>query len=158
MSRLTPRPPFVLIAWTLLLWTGRLQLAWAATDDSAAAKVLATVPVVIFVASAVAAAVALLRRSDVRSCWTPIDRSVERARLAVSVLVVWTVGYWLVRLPMILADAHDAPFKAVHTVLALVSWAIACWVAWRTLRGGGLHEGGGASARTPAEPLLDGHR
>jgi heme O synthase-like polyprenyltransferase len=150
----------VLIAWTLVLWAGRLQLAWTAIDDSAGAKVLATVPVVIFVVLAVVAAVALLRRSDVRSCWTPIDRSVERARRAVAVLVVWTIGYWLVRLPMILVDGHGAPFKVVHAVLALVSWTIAGWVALRTLRGGGLHRGPRSSTRRSREPepVLEGHR
>ncbi len=45
--------------------------------------------------------------------------------------MVWTVGYWLVRLPMISTDAHDLPFKAVHAVLAGVSFALSAWV-WRS--------------------------
>ena len=49
MSRLRPYPVFALAAWSLFLWTSRLGLAWK-TAGSTAGKVLATVPVAIFVA------------------------------------------------------------------------------------------------------------
>jgi hypothetical protein len=43
----------------------------------------------------------------------------------VTALVVWTVGVWAVRTPMILVNDHPAGFKVVHTVLAAVSIALA---------------------------------
>lgn len=62
--------------------------------------------VVIFVALAVAVFLARRHRSF--------------GQLAL-VLVVWTVGYWLVRGGGILIGDYDAGFKAVHTVLMVVS-------------------------------------
>ena len=43
----------------------------------------------------------------------------------ISALVVWTIGVWAVRTPQILLDDQSAGFKAVHTVLAAVSIALA---------------------------------
>jgi len=43
----------------------------------------------------------------------------------ISALVVWTIGVWAVRTPQILLDDQGAGFKAVHTVLAAVSIALA---------------------------------
>ena len=158
MSRLKPFAPFVLVAWTLVLWTGRLQLAWTVTDDSTTAKMIATVPVVIFVILALVAAIALLRRNECSDEDAPVDRSVIRAWRAVWVLVVWTIGYWFVRLPIILADAHDLPFKAVHAVLAVLSWIAAGWVGSRTLWGRGIDAPGSGLVLPRPEMELDGHR
>ena len=38
---------------------------------------------------------------------------------------VWTVYVWVTRIVNILGDDHSAGFKAVHTMLALVSVAFA---------------------------------
>lgn len=46
---------------------------------------------------------------------------------AVSALAVWTIVVWAVRTPMILVHDHPAGFKAVHTVLAIVSIGLAVW-------------------------------
>ena len=46
-------------------------------------------------------------------------------------LVVWTVGFWLVRGGGILLDDHDAAFTVIHTALMVVSIVLAMWV-WRT--------------------------
>jgi hypothetical protein len=40
-------------------------------------------------------------------------------------LVAVTIGFWLIRAPMILAADHPGGFKVVHTVLAVVSIALA---------------------------------
>lgn len=124
MSRLKPVAPFVLIGWTLVLWAGRLDLAWTITDDSTAAKWLATIPVAVFVLFALVAALTVLRRGGRLPDGT-LDRA---ARRAVGILAAWTIGYWIVRLPMILTNDHPIPFKLVHTVLAVISWSIAGWV------------------------------
>ena len=44
-----------------------------------------------------------------------------RRRPFVTVLAAWTVGVWAVRTPFILVHDHDGAFKAVHTVLAVLS-------------------------------------
>ncbi len=62
MSRVRPYSVTALIAWTFLLWLGRVPLAWSVPGDSTARKILATVPVVIFVTLAAVALVALVRR------------------------------------------------------------------------------------------------
>ena len=51
--------------------------------------------------------------------------AVWRRRPFVSLLVAWTVGVWVVRTPIILLHEHDAAFKVVHTVLAVVSIGLA---------------------------------
>lgn len=129
MARFRPYPMFALVVWTLVLWAGRLDLAWTVAGGSTMSKVLSTVPVALFVVFALAVLVALLRRQgatarrDVLIGW--------RRQLALG-LVVWTVSYWVVRLPMIVTDSHNFAFHAVHTVLAVFSWAFAAW-AWRSL-------------------------
>ena len=44
--------------------------------------------------------------------------------------MVWTVGWWTIRGVGILLDGnHETGFKVVHTVLMVVSIALAMW-AW----------------------------
>ena len=43
----------------------------------------------------------------------------------ITALAAWTVAVWAVRTPFILVHDHPAGFKVVHTVLALVSIALA---------------------------------
>jgi hypothetical protein len=124
MDRIRPVAVLGLAAWSLVVWTGRLGLAWG-TSGSTGSKVLATVPVAIFVALGVALAIVVLSRAS--AALTEAGR-----RFAVAV-AVWTVGYWVVRLPFILTDGHGAAFKGVHAVLAVLSWAVA-GLALRSLR------------------------
>jgi hypothetical protein len=49
------------------------------------------------------------------------------------VLIVWTVGYWLVRGGGILIGDWSVGFKVVHTVLMAVSIGLAAF-AWSALR------------------------
>jgi len=50
----------------------------------------------------------------------------------ITLFVGWTVGYWLVRGGGILINPdYDAGFKAIHTVLMVVSIGAAMWV-WST--------------------------
>jgi hypothetical protein len=124
MDRIRPVAVLGLAVWSLVLWTGRLGLAWG-TTGSTGSKVLATVPVAIFVALGVALAVVVLSRAS--AALTDAGR-----RFAVAV-AVWTVAYWVVRLPFILTDSHGAGFKGVHAVLAVLSWTVA-GLALRSLR------------------------
>ena|SRR5688500_16133548 len=43
----------------------------------------------------------------------------------ITVLAGWTIAVWAVRTPMILVRDHSAGFKVVHSVLAVVSIALA---------------------------------
>lgn len=93
------RATLVLAGWTVFVWATRIKNA----DGDVGAIVIA----VGFVALAVAV---LIRR---------------RAAIA---LAAFTIVVWLVRTPMILLHQHDGGFKAVHTVLALVSLGLSAWV------------------------------
>jgi hypothetical protein len=65
----------------------------------------------------------------------------------------WTIWVWTTRIWNILNDpAHDAAFKAVHSLLALVSIAFAVALAvvgWRMRR----EERAGAGRRPEREPV-----
>lgn len=113
-DRLRPWPAAALVAWTLLTWTGRIGLAWGDDALTTTEKVVATVPIVVFVALAVVAGAALLRRADAPAL-------TGTARTVVLALAGWSVAYWAVRLPFILANDHPGGFKVVHTVLAVVA-------------------------------------
>lgn len=142
-ERLRPYPVTALAAATLLSWTGRLGLAWSDRTLSTDGKVTATVPVVIFVAVGVGLAVVVRHRgADVG----------DAGRRFVRLAILWTAGYWLVRLPIILAHAADdrytVGFKAVHTVLAVVAWGLSA-LAWRSVRAA---RTAGTGHRTAARP------
>lgn len=113
-----------------MVWTGRLSLAWTVTDDTFAQRLVATLPVIIFVALAVVTAVFLVRDAKSGSREQPTPPAAKAAMT----LAVWTIGYWLVRLPMILLASHPGGFIAVHTVLAVVSWTAAAIAARGALR------------------------
>lgn len=126
-QRLRPLPVTLLAVWTLLIWTGRLGLAWSTTGTTAS-KVVATAPVVVFVALGVVAITLVLRnRSGALS---------GRDRTVVLAIAAWTIVYWLVRLPFVWFDGRSVGFKAVHTALAVLSWAAAA-AAIRALRSRG---------------------
>ena len=67
----------------------------------------------------------------------------------------WTIWVWTTRIWNILNDpAHDAAFKAVHSLLALVSIAFAVALAvvgWRMRR----EERAGAARPRAPEPVAD---
>lgn len=99
----------VLVGWTVVVWASRLRnvLGDDELDDRGVAWRI--VVVVVFVTLAVASA----------------------SGRAVSILVWWTIGFWLVRGGGILLDDHDVGFTVIHTALMAVSIAAAMWV-WRT--------------------------
>ncbi len=119
LDRFRPLAVTVLAVWTLLMWTGRLGLAWG-TAGSLGTKLWATVPIVLFVVLAVVALAVVVHRPG-----GGLDR---RGRLICSGIAWWTIGYWVVRLPLIWFDGRSPGFKLVHTVLALGSWAASTWV------------------------------
>jgi hypothetical protein len=113
VTRLRPRSALALVAWTLFTWVSRVPLLWGDEEQSAAAKLGQTVPVVLFVGLAVAAVILAVRGRS----WIP----------AVAGLAVWSIGYWAVRYPLILANDHPAGFTVVHGVLAVVAAGLSVW-------------------------------
>jgi hypothetical protein len=112
-------------AWSTLVWTTRIRNIWGdvllSTEEKAAYTVIALVFVglgigVFFVGIS-------LRR------WFPQRSDV----IAVGVLGGWTLGVWASRvIDIAFGGDHEAPFIAVHVLLAVVSVALAVW-SWRVV-------------------------
>lgn len=98
--------PAALAGWTAFVWGTRVRNI--ARDGGGSLSLLVALGLV---ALAALVAVALVRDG------TP--------RWAVPALAVATVAAWAVRVPVILLDDHGAAFKVVHTLLAVVSVALA---------------------------------
>jgi len=75
----------------------------------------------IFVAFAVATAIEVWRHRG-----RPLG---DRGQVILSAFVIWSIGFWLVRGIGIIVDDHTASFTAIHTVLMVVSIAIALYGA-----------------------------
>jgi peptidoglycan/LPS O-acetylase OafA/YrhL len=110
-----------LVAWTLLVWTTRIANIWRDEGLDTAGKVGRTALALSFTVLAIAVVAAL---------WRPRRLIVP----AVAALAAWTVAVWVVRDAGIVAGDHEVGFKVVHTVLAVVSIALAV-LAWRESRG-----------------------
>ena len=110
------RAALALVAFTFVVWTTRIGNIWGDDELDTAGKVGRTALALSFTVLAVAVLV-VLRRDD-------------RRRLAVAALGAWTTAVWLVRGTGIVAGDHEAGFKVVHAVLAVVSIALAA-LAWR---------------------------
>jgi len=105
---------WVLIAWTVFLWLSRLRNVLNNDELSSGGRAIRVGVVVIFVGLGLAAALAVRRRQP---------------RLLVGFLA-WTVGYWLIRGIGILIDGdYSVGFKAVHTVLMVVSLTLSALTA-----------------------------
>jgi hypothetical protein len=117
------RRPYALalVGWTFFVWTTRIANVWRDEALDTGDKLGRTGLALSFTLLAVAAVVTVWRRAG-------------RAELvAVGALAAWSVAVWVVRDVRILAADHDVGFKAVHTVLAVVSIVLAA-LAWREAR------------------------
>lgn len=118
VNRRTSYAAVALIVVTLGIWMSRIGLAWGDDSLTVPGKLLATVPVAVFVGLALVAGLMLARA-------TGSSQRAHQARVAVQAPATWTIGYWALRLPWLLARSHPGAFKVVHTMLALISVAIA---------------------------------
>lgn len=103
--------------WTLLVWATRFGTIWSDDSLDTAGKLGRTALAGSF---AVLAALTLAwvireRRAGLRS----------GAIYLVGPFSLWTLGVWTVRTVGIASGDHEAAFVAVHTVLAVVSVALA---------------------------------
>ena len=124
---------WVLIAWTIFLWLSRLRNVLGNEDLSSGGRSVRVGVVVIFVGLAlVVGALGLKARLRPGRALTPTG---DGSR-ALAVLLLWTAGYWLVRGFGILIDGeYSVGFKAVHTVLMVVSLTLSGLTAQQARRG-----------------------
>jgi hypothetical protein len=92
----------------VLTWSGRVRNILEDSELSGGERLAWLVPVAVFIAGGVLTLVA----------WW---RGVGALRPAVAAFAVWTIGYWALRLVLLVGNGHSAGFVAVHTVLALVA-------------------------------------
>ncbi|HEV7719715.1 MAG TPA: hypothetical protein VGO60_00435 [Iamia sp.] len=123
LTRRTRVLALALCGWTLFTWTTRVPLLLGDDDLTSGGKVLALVPVLVFVVGAVAVGLAVGRR-------------VETAGTALVAFAAWTVAYWVVRLALIATHDHPVGFVVVHAVLGIVAGTLAV-LAGRAARADG---------------------
>lgn len=117
-SSVARRAAWPLAAWTLFVWVSRVRNVVQADHDTWGTA-WRLIVAALFVSLAAVTAAWIMRG---RPGW------------ALAALSVWSLGFWLVRGGGILLDpAHDAGFKAIHTVLWAVTVALVV-VAWRARR------------------------
>ncbi len=118
-----------LVLWTLLVWVGRLRNVMADEALDAEGRWLRLALAVSFVLPALLIAfgiIAVLRQTNAQSAVTSAV-----GLLAVG-LSVWTICVWVVRgLDIVLDGSYDAGFRLIHSILAVVSIALAGWVISR---------------------------
>jgi hypothetical protein len=117
------RRPFALalVVWTFFVWTTRIANIWRDEALDGSEKLGRTGLALSFTLLAIAVVVTIVRRAS------------QASLVAVGALAGWSVAVWVVRDGRILFADHDVAFKAVHTVLAVVSIVLA-WFAWREAR------------------------
>jgi hypothetical protein len=130
------RAAAALIAWTFLVWTTRIANIWRDADLGTGERWGRTLLALSFTVLAIAAGVALWRRL------------LQATVVAVGALAAWTIAVWVVRGFGILVGDHDLGFKAVHTILAVVSIALAV-LAWRETRRETRREAPGPATSAP---------
>ena len=117
------RPALLLSVWTVLVWTTRIRNIW--TDDSltTSGQLWRTALAVGFTVFAVVTIGAWVRARRAGCGAPPFMAGWIRA------FAVWTIAVWSVRAVQIGGADHGLGFKAVHTVLAIVSVGLALWAA-----------------------------
>lgn len=110
---------WVVVGWTLFMWATRTRLIFTEKDLSLGDVIVRVLPVFLFVA------LALTLVAGLRTGRPDLPR-------LVAVTAVWTSGYWLVRITLIVIHDHSVGFKAIHVVLAIISTVAVVWAWWQT--------------------------
>jgi len=98
---------WALPVWTLFVWATRIRIILSQHGSRTAV----IVPILL----------------TVLAVFALVDR-----RRGIPLLASATTAVWAVRLPLVLAHHHSVPFKTVHSVLAVVSLALA-YGSWRAV-------------------------
>ena len=126
------------VAWTAFVWGNRISNTLR-SEESTSTKTFSSVLSLVLLGFALAVVVVVAK------AWKS-NLGAGGAKVLMSAAVL-TVVVWLVRVPMILAADHGAPFKIVHVGLGVVSVVLAAlvWqigaVALRSGRDGAPMEG-----------------
>ena len=99
----------------MFLWSTRIKNALGDDTMSTGGTAIAVVTSVVFIAAAVGL---------VFAHW----RGLPRAGRAAAGFAVVSIGYWLIRLGVIVARDHSVGFTLVHAALALITIGLATWV------------------------------
>ena len=132
---------WVAVAWTAVVWVGRIRNVVGDDDLSGGAGAWRIVVAVVFLLLAALLATVALGR------WH--RRPLGSTRL-VAIFCLWTIVFWVVRGGGLLFADHEAGFKVVHTVLAIVSIGLAA-VLYRVDQSVASASGGGSDAPAPAD-------
>lgn len=114
-------PLIPILVWTLFVWSSRIRNVWTDDDLSTGGQVLRTGYAVVFLAFGITLTVLLWRRRP-----EPLDALGQRILVF---FLAWTVAFWLIRGIGIIVDDHTASFTVIHTVLMIISIALAGWAA-----------------------------
>ena len=104
------------VAWTAVVWVGRIRNVVGDDELTAGARTWRLVVAIVFLVLAALVATLPLGLWHRRPLGSP--------RL-VAVFCLWTIVFWTVRGGGLLFGDHDVGFKVVHTVLALASIGLA---------------------------------
>lgn len=118
----------------MLTWAGRVRNILEDPDLAAGGRAAWLVPAAVFVLGGAATLVAWWRG--------PSSLRPGPWRVLVNAFAVWTLGYWALRMVLLVGNGHSAGFVAVHAVLAVVAGALAL-ATLAHLRRGAAPAGGG---------------
>ena len=104
------------VAWTALVWVGRIRNVVGDDDLTTGARTWRIVVALVFLVLAALVATVPL------GLWH--RRPLGSTRL-VAMFCLWTIVFWTVRGGGMLFGDHEVSFKVVHTVLALASIGLA---------------------------------
>lgn len=110
-------PLLALGAWSVLTWGGRVRNIVEDPDLDGGGRAVWLMPAGVFILGGLATLVAWWRG--------PSNLRLGPWRSVVAGFAVWTIGYWALRMALLVGNGHGAGFVAVHTVLAVVAGALA---------------------------------
>lgn len=110
------RPALILSIWTLLVWTTRIGNIWNDDSLTTSGQISRTALSLSFTVFGVVTLVAVIRARSKE--WSGL-------KIWVAVFAAWTTGVWVWRAIDIAVSDHEVGFVVVHTVLAVVSIALA---------------------------------
>lgn len=106
-----------LAAWSLFVWITRIRNIWTDDELTTSGQVWRFIVALVFVLGGLGIASLLVRRRGAAL--------VGKEPWWVAAFAMASIIYWAARGAQILAADHDAAFKAVHSVLAVVSFVVA---------------------------------
>lgn len=114
-------PLLALGAWSVLTWAGRVRNIFDDAELSGSERLVWLVPALVFVLGGVV---------TLWAWW----RGGRALRSFVAAFAVWSIGYWALRMVLLVGNGHSVGFVVVHAVLAAVAVALSVAVLGRLRR------------------------